>query len=141
MFKLRTFRVLALLIGAYLLLLLPGVLYPPYFETPAAWLLMAPYLSVSLFHKLGVPGLLEHNGLCGWGWCPPVMWGTGIVGFDSCHYKYASGRDGDGDGGHTMPRRRLTATSPAAHPFFAILPQAGPMSCRASPPCNMLPTS
>jgi hypothetical protein len=27
--------------------------------------------------------------------CQPVMWGTSIVGFDSYHYKYASGREGD----------------------------------------------
>jgi hypothetical protein len=26
---------------------------------------------------------------------PPVMWGDGIVGFGSYHYKYASGREGD----------------------------------------------
>ena len=26
---------------------------------------------------------------------PPKMWGTGIVGFDSYHYKYASGHEGD----------------------------------------------
>jgi len=26
---------------------------------------------------------------------PPRMWGTGIVGFDSYHYKYASGREGN----------------------------------------------
>ena len=25
----------------------------------------------------------------------PKMWGTSIVGFGSCHYKYASGREGD----------------------------------------------
>lgn len=25
----------------------------------------------------------------------PKMWGTGIVGFDSYHYKYESGREGD----------------------------------------------
>ena len=25
----------------------------------------------------------------------PVMWGPSIVGFGSCHYKYASGREGD----------------------------------------------
>ena len=25
----------------------------------------------------------------------PMMWGTGIVGFGSFHYKYASGREGD----------------------------------------------
>ncbi|MFC5461132.1 DUF1801 domain-containing protein [Massilia niabensis] len=26
---------------------------------------------------------------------PPVMWGTGIVGFGSYHYRYDSGREGD----------------------------------------------
>jgi hypothetical protein len=26
---------------------------------------------------------------------PPVMWGSSIVGFDTYHYKYASGREGD----------------------------------------------
>ena len=29
---------------------------------------------------------------------PPVLWGSSIVGFGSCHYKYESGREGD------MPR-------------------------------------
>lgn len=27
--------------------------------------------------------------------CPPAMWGAGIVGFDSYHYVYESGREGD----------------------------------------------
>jgi len=27
--------------------------------------------------------------------CPPRMWGTSIVGFDSYHYRYESGREGD----------------------------------------------
>jgi len=27
--------------------------------------------------------------------CKPVMWGTGIVGFGSYHYRYASGHEGD----------------------------------------------
>ena len=27
--------------------------------------------------------------------CPPVMWGPSIVGFDTYHYKYESGREGD----------------------------------------------
>ena len=26
---------------------------------------------------------------------PPVMWGTAIIGFDSYHYKYESGHEGD----------------------------------------------
>ncbi len=27
--------------------------------------------------------------------CAPAMWGTSIVGFDSYHYRYASGHEGD----------------------------------------------
>jgi hypothetical protein len=27
--------------------------------------------------------------------CPPVMWGTSIVGFDRYHYRYESGHEGD----------------------------------------------
>ena len=27
--------------------------------------------------------------------CEPTLWGTSIVGFDSYHYKYASGHEGD----------------------------------------------
>jgi hypothetical protein len=27
--------------------------------------------------------------------CPPCLWGTGIVGFDSYRYKYASGQEGE----------------------------------------------
>lgn len=27
--------------------------------------------------------------------CPPVMWGPAIIGFDTYHYKYESGREGD----------------------------------------------
>ncbi len=33
--------------------------------------------------------LTKHTGF------PPKMWGTGIVGFGSYHYKYESGREGD----------------------------------------------
>lgn len=28
--------------------------------------------------------------------CEPVLWNTGTIGFDTYHYKYASGREGDG---------------------------------------------
>jgi hypothetical protein len=44
-------------------------------DSPLGLLLIAPLLSVYLLHKLGVPGLLEHNGLCGWGWCDPTLFG------------------------------------------------------------------
>ncbi len=75
MFQPRTLKFFALIIGAYLLLLTPGVIWSAYFESPARYLLLLPYFSVSLFHAIGVPGLLEHNGLCGWGWCSPTPFG------------------------------------------------------------------
>lgn len=75
MFQPRTLKVLALIIGVYLLLLAPGMFWSEYFDSPAGYLVLGPFLSVSLFHSLGVPGLLEHNGLCGWGWCSPTPFG------------------------------------------------------------------
>ena len=35
------------------------------------------------------------NLIAGFTALPPKMWGTGIVGFGSYHYKYESGREGD----------------------------------------------
>ncbi len=34
----------------------------------------------------------------------PVMWGSGIIGFGSYHYKYASGREGDAPRAGFSPR-------------------------------------
>lgn len=76
MLKPLTLKLLALFVVGYGLLLLPGVFWPEYFDSPAGLLLLVPYLSVHLFHKLGIPGLLEHNGLCGWGWCSPTVFGV-----------------------------------------------------------------
>ncbi len=76
MLKSLTLRLLALFVVGYLLLLLPGVYWPEYFDSPAGLLLLVPYFSIHIFHKLGVPGLLEHNGLCGWGWCSPTVFGV-----------------------------------------------------------------
>ena len=30
-------------------------------------------------HRLGIPGLLEHNGACGWGWCAPTVFGWAFL--------------------------------------------------------------
>jgi hypothetical protein len=73
--KQRTFRVLALLLLAYGLAVAPGFVWPAYFESAAGLLVMVPILSIYLFHWIGIPGLLEHNGLCGWGWCSPTVLG------------------------------------------------------------------
>ena len=37
---------------------------------------------------------------------PPVMWGTSIIGFDTYHYRYASGREGDSPLASFSPRRQ-----------------------------------
>ena len=75
MFKRRTFTILALILLACFLLAVPGYFWPSYLDSPAGLLVAVPYLSIYLFHKAGVPGLLEHNGLCGWGWCAPTLFG------------------------------------------------------------------
>lgn len=72
MLRPRTLKVLVLLLLIYGLLWLFTAIYS---DSPLGMLLAAPLLSIYAFHKIGVPGLLEHNGLCGWGWCAPTMLG------------------------------------------------------------------
>jgi hypothetical protein len=81
----RTLQILVLIAALYALLMLPGVLWPRYFDTPAGFLIIAPLLAVYTFHRLGMPGLLE-DGACGMALCPPsglgwlfiaALWVTG----------------------------------------------------------------
>jgi hypothetical protein len=37
---------------------------------------------------------------------PPTMWGAGIIGFGSYHYRYASGREGDAPAVGLSPRKQ-----------------------------------
>lgn len=39
------------------------------------------YVLVLLVHKSGIPAVLEHDGLCGWGMCSPTPlgWTIGVV--------------------------------------------------------------
>lgn len=75
MFRPRTFKFLAVLVAVFLLLSLPGLVWPGYLDSPIGLIVALPYLSIYLFHKLGIPGLLVNDGLCGWGWCPPTLFG------------------------------------------------------------------
>lgn len=57
---------------------------------------------------------------------PAVMWGTSIVGFDTYHYRYASGREGDSAVCGFSPRKGdisvyLTAASPDQDQLLARL--------------------
>ncbi len=67
--------VFVLIVGAYLVALSPALLWPSYLDSPVGVLVALPYLSVYLFHALGVPGLLVNDGACGWGWCAPKIFG------------------------------------------------------------------
>ena len=75
MLKPRTLKFLAFIMAGYILLVIPGAIWSSYFDSPAGYLVLVPLLSVYVFHKVGIPGLLEHNGLCGWGWCSPTVFG------------------------------------------------------------------
>lgn len=75
MFKPSVLKIAALIIAGYGILALPGFFWPAYLDSSASIVALVPLLSVYMFHKVGVPGLLEHNGLCGWGWCSPTLFG------------------------------------------------------------------
>lgn len=67
------------LIALWALGLAPALLTDRYLDTPVAIFLLMPFLSVYLFHVIGIPGLLENNGACGWGWCAPTVFGWVFV--------------------------------------------------------------
>src|SRR5512140_1239923 len=75
----RTLKILAILLIGYALLAIPAYLGPSYLESMSSYLVIAPILSIYIFHKLGIPGLLEHNGACGWGWCSPTVFGWAFL--------------------------------------------------------------
>lgn len=78
----RTLRIFVFIVAGWGLLALPGLVWPGYLDTPVGLLVVVPYLSIYLFHGVGVPGLLQHGGACGWGWCAPTVLGwVVLVGF------------------------------------------------------------
>jgi hypothetical protein len=79
MFKPRTLKFLAAVIAFFVLLSLPGLVWSGYLDSPAGLVVAVPYLSIYLFHKIGIPGLLEQNSACGWGWCAPTIFGWGFL--------------------------------------------------------------
>lgn len=79
MFKPRTLKILAVLLLIYGLLLVPRFIWPSYADSPAGLFLLIPGLSIYVFDHAGVPGLLENNGLCGWGWCAPTAFGWAFL--------------------------------------------------------------
>lgn len=77
MLERRTLQVALGLAALYALLFLPGLIWAGYSESPFGVVMLLPYLTAVALHAAGVPGVLEHDGLCGWGWCAPTT--TGLV--------------------------------------------------------------
>jgi hypothetical protein len=75
MFKPRTLKTLSVLLGLFALLALPAAVWPSYLDSPIGLLVAVPYLSIYAFDMIGIPGLLQNNGACGWGWCAPSVFG------------------------------------------------------------------
>jgi len=71
----RTLKFLAVLLAGYAGIVLVAYQGPPLLQEFTSYFVLLPFLSIYLFHRLGIPGLLEHNGACGWGWCSPTAFG------------------------------------------------------------------
>jgi hypothetical protein len=75
----RTPKIMAVLVVGYALLVIPAYWGPSYLEAVSSYFVLVPLLSIYMFHKLGIPGLLESNGACGWGWCSPTAFGWAFL--------------------------------------------------------------
>jgi len=71
----KTLIIMLIILAFYGLLCLPVISWPAYSEGPFGIVISVPVLAVYIFHHLGMPGLLEQNGACGWGWCAPTPLG------------------------------------------------------------------
>lgn len=75
MLERRTFAILGALVAAYVLLAAPAYMGPAALGEYSSLIVMPVILSLYVFDRLGMPGLLENDGLCGWGWCGPTAFG------------------------------------------------------------------
>jgi hypothetical protein len=76
----RTLKIFAGILILYAALVAEVYLGPPlFFQEAAAYFVLATFLAAHLFHALGVPGLLEHGGYCGWGPCGPTPLGWAFL--------------------------------------------------------------
>lgn len=75
----RTLKIFAALLAGYGLLATPAYWGPSYLEAISGYVVIIPFLSIYVFHKLGIPGLLEHHGACGRGWCAPTTFGWAFL--------------------------------------------------------------
>jgi hypothetical protein len=74
-----TLKILLILNAIFGGLLLLAVVSDKYLDTSIGVIFTVPFLSIYIFHNLGIPGLLQNNGACGWGWCAPTLWGWALL--------------------------------------------------------------
>jgi hypothetical protein len=71
----RALIIFAVIVAAYLIVVLPGFWWPNYLGSWFVMLPVVPYLTVLFLNMIGVPHVLADGGLCGWGWCAPTVFG------------------------------------------------------------------
>jgi len=76
-FDRKTSRIFTIILFICLLFWITIILWPNsnYLDSPFGLFAVFPVISVYIFHGIGVPGLLENDGACGWGWCSPTIFG------------------------------------------------------------------
>ena len=66
---------MVLIVATYSTVIVLGYLLPGEYGTPFLMAGMPLLVTVYVLNMAGIPGLLEQNGHCGWGWCEPTLFG------------------------------------------------------------------
>jgi len=75
----RTVKIFTGLWAAYALLSLPAWVGPAFLQELSSDIYLTPIWAVYIFHYLGVAGLVEHGGACGWSLCAPTAAGWAFL--------------------------------------------------------------
>jgi hypothetical protein len=75
----RTVKIFTGLWAAYALLSLPAWVGPAFLQEISGDIYLTPIFAIYIFHRLGLPGLLEHGGACGWSLCAPTAAGWAFL--------------------------------------------------------------
>src|SRR6267143_7140158 len=75
----RTVKIFTGLWDVYALLSLPAWVGPAFLQEISSDIYLTPIGAIYIFHRLGVPGLLEHGGACGWSLCSPTAPGWAFL--------------------------------------------------------------
>lgn len=83
MFERITVKVLLAIAVAYAGVWLPYVVWrgnvPADLSALYAVFGFAHVIPVYILNSIGIPGLLQNNGHCGWGWCSPTVFGYVVL--------------------------------------------------------------